>query len=304
MTLHQLRVFAKVAELQSFTEAAKALRLTQPSISALIQELVGELRYKLFERRGIKMALTPEGKVLLRRTQQALAVLEGAKDEIAEAHGLKKGKLAVGGSALAAAAFLPLAIEQFKNRHPGVEVSLKIDRNDSLEKRLLEGDLDIAVLRIAPRSPLLIATPYWEEEVVAVALPKHPLVESRSVPLALIAKEPLIVNRRGSVIRDMVERRFTEAGLPFVARLEVDVPFCARDAIRSAVLSGLGIGFLSRPHIVEDLEVGRLKALKVPDLGLKASLLIAVHKKRQNTLVQAFSRFLKDRKSERKRQWG
>jgi len=114
MTLHQLKVFAKVAELQSFTEAAKALRLTQPSVSSLVQGLARELRYKLFERHGLRIALTPEGKVLLRRAQEALAIIEDTKDEIDEIHGLKKGKIVVGGSPIPVASFLLKNVQDFK----------------------------------------------------------------------------------------------------------------------------------------------------------------------------------------------
>jgi DNA-binding transcriptional LysR family regulator len=146
MTLHQLRVFTKVAEVQSFTKAAKELRLTQPSVSSLVQGLVSELKYKLFERRGMKIALTPEGAVFLRRVGEALATIHGAQDEIDEIHGLKKGKIRVGGSALAAASFLPVAVQKFKQEHPGIDVCLKIERSRVLEKKLVEGDLDLAVL--------------------------------------------------------------------------------------------------------------------------------------------------------------
>ncbi|MGH7769061.1 MAG: LysR family transcriptional regulator [Candidatus Binatia bacterium] len=297
MTLHQLRVFAKVAELQSFTEAAKALHLTQPSVSALIQDLVGELKYKLFERRGIKMALTPEGKVLLRRTQQALTVLEGTKDEIAEVHGLKKSKLTVGGSAIAGATFLPEVVQRFKKSNSKVEVSLIIERSEILENKLLRGDLDMAVLGRAPHSPLLTVTLYREEEVSVIASPKHPLAGKRSVPLEFIAKEPLIVHEKGTAVRDMVERRFAERRLPLMPALEVPLQVGTRDAIRRSVMNRLGIGFLPKCHVLSDIEAGRLKVLNVPGLKLKRSLYIAVHKNRETPpLCRAFVAFLRRHK--------
>src|ERR1044072_7835763 len=109
MTLHQLRVLVKVAEVQSFTEAAKALGLTQPSVSSLIQGLVDELKYELFELHGIKISLTSEGAVFVRRARDALAIIDGASDEIDEIHGLRKGRLAAGGSPVPPASCPPLA---------------------------------------------------------------------------------------------------------------------------------------------------------------------------------------------------
>jgi DNA-binding transcriptional LysR family regulator len=293
MTLHQLRVFVKVAELQSFTEAAKALRLTQPSVSSLVQDLVGELKYKLFERRGIKVFLTQEGTVFLRRTREALAIIEGTRDEIDEIQGLKKGKISIGGSTLAATSFLPVAVQAFKKQHAGIEVVLKIQRSAMLEKKLLDGELDLAILGAAPRSPLLIGTPYRDEEIVVIAPPKHPLTKRRSVSLESLSREPFITPEKGMRIREMVEQRFIEKRLPFVSALEVGSEFGARDAIKSAVANGLGIAFFAKSHAAVDVSAGRLKVLKVPELNLKRSLHIVIHKNRQNSpLIQTFSRFL------------
>ena len=294
MTLHQLKVFIKVAEMQSFTEAGKALHLSQPSASALVQDLVRELKCKLFERRGIKISLTQEGTVLLRRARKALAILEGAGDEIDEIRGLKKGKIRVGGSTLAACSFLPVAVQAFKKRHSGINVILKIHGSDGLERKLLEGELDLAVLGRAPQSSKLVGEPFRDDEVVVIAPPKHPLTKRRSVSLKLLSKEPFITPEKDSLTRGMVERSFFEKGLPFVPVLEVGAEFGARDAIRSAVANGLGIGFFAKSHALADISAGRLKVLKVPELNLKRTLYIAVHKTRQNSpLILTFTDFLK-----------
>jgi DNA-binding transcriptional LysR family regulator len=293
MTLHQLRVFVKVAEMRSFTEAAKALDLTQPSVSSLIHGLVDELKYELFERRGTKIILSPEGVVFLRRTREALAVIEGTQDEIDEIRGLKKGKISVGGSTLAATSFLPVAVQAFKKQHPGVEVVLKIQRSGNLEKKLLDGEVDVAIIGFPPHSGLLAGSHYRNEEVVVVAPPRHPLTKRRTVSLELLSKEPLITPEKGMRIRETVEQRFVEKGLPFVPVLEVAAEFGARDAIRSAVANGLGIAFFAKSHVLADIKGGRLKVLKVPELDLKRSLYIAVHKNRRNApLIKTFIQFL------------
>ena len=295
MTLHQLRVFLKVADLRSFTQAAKALHISQPSVSGLVQDLVQELGVKLFERRGMKVVLTPAGNVLLGRAQAVVSVLEGTKDEIEEVEGLKKGKIRVGGSVLAAATFLPLAVQTFKREHPGIEVVLKIERSESLERMLLEGELDVAITTLFLRSPRLISKPFLEEKVVVISPPTHPLARKRSVPLRLLANEPLIVHEKGTVIRDKVEKKFVEKGVAFVPALQVDRERAGRDAIRSAVANGLGIGFLSHCFVSGDLKAGRVKELNVPELMLSQMLYLNVSKKRDKAspLTQNFIEFLK-----------
>jgi DNA-binding transcriptional LysR family regulator len=280
MTLHQLRVFVKVAEVQSFTEAAKALGLTQPSVSSLIQGLVDELEYELFERHGIKISLTPEGAVFARRARDALAIIDGTKNEIDELHGLKKG-----------------TVQQFKKDHPGIQVVLKIQSNNSLERQLLEREIDLALLSGAPHSPLLRSEVYLEEQIVAIAPPHHPLARKRGVTLRMLAKEPLVASDSGIQTRDMVEQRFARKGVAFTAAIEVSGQIGARDAIRNAVANGLGIGFIAHCHVIGDVEAGRVKILNVPELNLKRVIYIVTHKNRQITPpVQAFKDFLRRHK--------
>jgi DNA-binding transcriptional LysR family regulator len=295
MTLHQLNVFATVAKLRNFTLAADNLRVSQPSVSLLVKSLERELEVKLFEKLGNKVRLTVAGERLLQDTEEILARVEGIRERIDEIKGLKKGKISVGGSSSAATSFLPATVDKFKKQYPGVEVILKIERSTSLEKRLLEGELDLAVMGLAPRSPLLVYEIYREEDVVAIAPPSHPLTKKRSVSLELIAKERLITHDKGTLTRDLVEQRFAQLRLPFAPMLELNPQIGARDAIRSAVASGLGIGFLSQCHVVADVKAGRLKVLNVPHLKLKRPMYIAVHKNRQgSSFVQAFIALLKN----------
>lgn len=297
MTLHQLEVFAKVAKLRSFTQAGESLRIRQPSVTLLIKGLERELEVKLFEKLGNKVHLTGAGERLLQDAEEILAKVEGIKEGMDELKGLKKGRLTVGGSFTAAASFLTIAVQRFKKGYPGVDVTLKIQRSKTLERNLLDGELHLAIMGWTPHSPLLATEPYREEEIVVIARPDHPLTKKRSVPLELIAKEAFITNEKGTPIREMAERTFAERGLPFSVALEVDVQFGSRDAIKTAVASGLGIGLSFMCHVTWNVKAGHLKVLKVPELRLNRTLYIVIHKKWQGSpLVQAFIDFLRQYK--------
>jgi len=294
MTLYQLKVFATVAKFKSFTLAAEALRVRQPSVTLIVQALQRELDTKLFERLGNKIHLTPVGEELLREAEAIVTKAEGIKDKIDEVKGLKKGKISVGGSSIAAASFLPIAIHMYKKRHPGIEVTLSIQDSRGLGKDLLEGKLDVAILSLATRSPALVTELYREEDVVVIASPNHPLARKRSIPLKLLANEPLIVPERDNRIRDEIEQIFLDRGLSFTPAFEVNLRLGSRDAIKGAVARGLGIGFTSRPYITSDVKAGRLKTLKVVDFNLKRTMYITVHKSKQQSVhVQSFIIFLK-----------
>jgi len=295
MTLHQLQIFAAVAKIGSFTKVAEHMHVRQPSVSLLVKGLEREYGVKLFEKLGNKVRLTLAGEKLLHRSEEILARVKGIKEEIDEIKGLKKGRIRVGGSALAAASFLPVVIEKFKKEHQGIEVILKIQRTEDLEKGLLEGELDLAIVGWLVRAPLLLAEPFLEEEIVAIAPPRHPLTKKRFVSLKALAQEPLIAPERGIRTRELLEQRFAREALPFVPLVEISAQTGARDTIRSAVAGGLGIGFVARCHALGDIKAGRVKLLKVPGLNLKRTMYIVIHKSRQKTSspVQAFKEFLR-----------
>lgn len=299
VTLYQLKVFATVAKFRSFTLAGETLRVRQPSVSLLIKGLEQELEVKLFEKIGNKIHLTTAGEALLHDVEEILAKVEGIKERVDEVKGARKGRISVGGSALAAASFLPGAVQRFKKEHPGIEVTLKIQRSELLEKNLLEGEFHLAIMSRMPRSPLLTAEVYRDKEVVVIASPNHPLTKRRSVPLELLAREQSMISGEG-YIHEMVDRRFAEKGLPFAPMLEVDVHAGGRDAMKSAVASGLAIAFITKFYVISEIEAGRLRILRVPELQLKRTMYIAVHKDRQNsTLVQVFIEFLRHYKSQK-----
>jgi DNA-binding transcriptional LysR family regulator len=222
-----------------------------------------------------------------------LGIAEKIPEEMDEVTGLKKGRLAVGGSGFAGSTFLPVAVQAFKKAFPSIEVKVMIQRTEILEEKLLNGKLDVALMGSAPKSPLIDAKLYREERVVVIAPPNHPLTKKRSVPLKLLAQEPMVVDEKGTLSRRMVEEVFFEKRLPFEPALEINVLSAGRDAIKTAVASGLGISFLPEHCIFLDVKAGLLKVLRVPDLNVKRAMYLAFHKRRKNYLVQAFVDFLK-----------
>ena len=293
MTLWQLKAFTTVAKEGSFTKAGKILGISQPSVSALVIGLQKELNVRLFEKLGTKPHLTEAGRRLFELVNSALATIEKIPEELDQVKGLKKGRLAVGGSGFAGATLLPIAVQAFKKAFPTVKVSLMVQPSVVLEEKLLNGELDLGLLGIPPKSPLIVARPFREERIVVIAPPNHRLAKKHSVPLALVAKEPLIIEERGGgTIRNMIETLFARKGLDFAPELEIDTAFGGRDAVKSAVASGLGIAFIPEHQVTSDIKAGRLKVLKIPGLKLKRAMYLAFHKRRQNPFVQTFVDFL------------
>ena len=293
MTLWQLQVFATVVKEGSFTKAGKLLRIAQPSVSALLISLQKELGIKLFEKLGMRAHLTDAGRELLPLVQRALAIVEKIPETMSQVKALKKGRIRVGGAVLAAGSFLPVAVQEFKLAHPGIDVVLKIDRSAALERMLLDGDIDVALTSSLPYSRRLISGAFHEEKVVVITSPQHPLTKRRTVPIRLLANEPLITYEKGTMIRDRLEKIFTDNGMVLTPALQVDRERGGRDIIRTGVASGLGIGFISRCFVVGNLKAGRIKELNVPEINFNQTVYLNVCKNRaSNPFVDLFTELL------------
>lgn len=291
MTLHQLKVFLTIVKLNGVAQASKALHISQPSVSGVVQSLQDELGVKLFERLGNKRHLTEAGKRVLQRAETVLANTEAIKEDLDELKGLKKGKLSVGSAGIATPLILQ-AVHNFKSQFPDIDVSLMLQKTAVLYQKLLDGELDIAIAGRPSPSSLILAEPYREEEVVFIASTKHPLARKRSVSLQLLAKEPLIGYHDGP-IAEMIAQRFAEAGLTYKPVFPINLQMGSREAVRSAVASGLGIGSQTKCHVLGDVKAGRIKILNLPELNVKRIMYIAVHKTRADlSLVSAFKALL------------
>ena len=299
MTLHQLRAFALVAELGSYKDAAEAFEVSRPCMTFLIKGLEKEYQLKLFNRIRNRTVISSSGEVLLQKAKRVLDDANQLEEEVNKLNGLEKGKLSVGGSSLASYLFLPVVVQKYKLKFSGIEIHLEIQDSKQLEKLLLDGHFDLVIMGFRPQSPLLVSEFYIAEKIVAIAPPDHPLTKRESVSLELLAKESLVITSKGNQVRDKVERRFSERGLPFKSALEISSIHGARSAIKSALLGGLGVSFITRCYLLPEFQTGEIKQLKVPGLDVRRELYIVRHKNRQDAkLLQTFVNFLWDYQKE------
>jgi DNA-binding transcriptional LysR family regulator len=235
MEVVQLRCFLSVAELQSFSGAARRHFVTQPAVSLRIRSLeqaVGEI---LIERSGARVRLTPAGEVFRERCREALAALDSGLSEVADLTGLKRGKLAVGAIDAAGIYLLPSVLRRYHALHPGIELVVRVEPSAALVEHVLLGRLDCAVITLPVGRPELQVTPLEEETLVLVA-PPGPRRSARDV----FRIHPLIAYPRESVTRGLIDRALEERGIAPRTAMELGHP----EAILRMVEAGLGAAVL------------------------------------------------------------
>ena len=240
LDLHRLRVFVEVVRQGGFSQAAKVVFATQPTVSKAVKQLEDELGMPLLTRTGQRSELTAAGKIVYRRALSLLGESGDLITELDELRGLKRGTLRIGFPRLGSSAlFAPLYVS-YRRRYPDVEVDIAIQDSKDLEELLRAGELDIAALA-SPISKDFDSQEVRTEPLVVLLPPDHALASRKAIKLSSIANFPLILFDEAKV-NDMILDACADEGIsPKIAAHSSQADF-----IVELVAAGFGIGFLPR----------------------------------------------------------
>ncbi|MGH7308975.1 MAG: selenium metabolism-associated LysR family transcriptional regulator [Candidatus Rokuibacteriota bacterium] len=292
MDLHRLEVFVKVAELGSFSRAAEALFLTQPTVSEHVRALEEGLGVQLLDRLGRGATPTPAGQLLLGYAQRILVLMREARQAVDRFQGRLLGELVVGGSTIPGEYILPPLIGQFKAKYPDISISLRVGSSQQITEWVEAGRVEIGVVGARPSSRVLVARELMADQIVIVVPPEHAWARRRSVRLADIRTEPLVLRERGSGTRQALERALAEAGSD-LSGFRVAGEMGSTQAVKQAVRAGIGVTLVSSLAVEDECRAGLLVRVRVEDLDLRRSFHVVTHRDRSRSpLAQAFLEFV------------
>jgi DNA-binding transcriptional LysR family regulator len=240
--LRQIRYFLAVAEELHFGRAAERLHLTQPPLTVAIRRLERELGVQLFARTTRRVALTPAGEAFQRRVQSAVIDLDEAADDVASVAAGLSGRIRVGFVSSASYTTIPEAIRAFRRERPRVELVLSPLTSGEQIEQLLEGDLDLGLIRDPGEVPGLTMELVGTEDLVAVLHEAHPLASGEEVRPADLEQEPMILfpYRLMPGFVNRIHRLFD--GLEFSPQVVQQA--IHQETVLGLVAAGLGISIL------------------------------------------------------------
>jgi DNA-binding transcriptional LysR family regulator len=296
-TLRQFEVFLAVAKAGSFRAAAEAMHLSQPALSQHVGEMERELGTRLFDRLGRKVALTEAGRVLEEHAHRLFASLASAREAVADLGGLKRGSLVLGASTTPGIYVLPGMIAAFQKKHPGVALSLRIGNSALIEEQIRGNELDLGVVGGHPlRLGEECVAAGLLDELILIVPPNHSWARRREIQPSQLEGERLLVREEGSATRKVTERALQRAGGHIKASMELG----HTEAIKQAVIAGLGIAFVSIHAIRGDLAVGRLRAIRLKGMRIQRHFHIIHNEARTlSTSARAFIELLKTARVDR-----
>ncbi|SFM66722.1 transcriptional regulator, LysR family [Ectothiorhodospira mobilis] len=270
MTPENLKAFITVAATGSFSAAAQQLHLTQPAVSKRVAALETALDRRLFDRIGRRVHLTEAGRVLLPRARQVMDAMDEARRLLDTLSGRVEGPLLLATSHHIGLWRLPPVLQAFAARHPAVELDLRFMDSEEACRAAEQGAVDLAVVTLpSPPSPLLTARQVWDDPLVLLTAPDHPLA-SGAVDTARLGQYPALLPPAGTFTRGLVDTAFARHGIRPPRVLETHY----LESLRMMIRIGLGWGILPR-----SMAQG-LHTLDWPGLGLRRALGWVAHRDR------------------------
>ncbi len=257
MNLNQLAIFHAVAQSGNLTRAADALCISQPAVSKQLRGLEKSLGTALFHRLSKGVRLTEAGHLLLEYSGRIFDLEIEAERALAELRELQRGGLIIGASTTIGIYLLPEVMGAFQKLHPRIELQLEIANTEKIQRELTANKIDLALTEgVLPGSEWQ-ADAFLSDEIIAVAGKNHALAAKKKLTPQHLQDQRILLREAGSGTRRVVENAFREKAIP----LEFVMSLGSTEAIKRAVMNGMGIAFVSRLAVEDELKTGELVEL-------------------------------------------
>ncbi len=270
---YRLHVFRLVAEKLNFTQASRELHISQPAVTQHIKQLEEYYAQPLFVRGAGGISLTAAGRALLEHTVKVEAMHAALDQRLQSGPAEVGGPLKLAASTTIAQYLLPRWLGRFQQRHPRVELSLRMGNTEEVTGALLAGRVDLGLIEGPSGRRELKETHFYEDEILPVMAPDHPLAAKKKIRVEELQELPCVMREQGSGTRRVVELALKRAGInprKLKVVLDIDNP----ETIKGLVETGVGVGFLSKLALRHELARGILQEFAVP--GLKITRPLAV----------------------------
>ncbi|WKA55722.1 LysR family transcriptional regulator [Planococcus shixiaomingii] len=193
MDIRQLSYFIEVAKFKSFTKAALALHLSQPSLSKMVKNLEEELDVTLFDRSSRQIVLTDAGEVVFQQAQKLLNGMDDLSTSLYDVMNLKKGKIKIGLPPVISTLFFPTIIAEFQKAYPDISIMLAEDGAKKVEKKVIDGEVDLGFVMLPVDEEKFDVVPFVHQEIKLLVHKSHPLADRDVIDLIEFKDDPFLL---------------------------------------------------------------------------------------------------------------
>ncbi|HEY0375587.1 MAG TPA: LysR substrate-binding domain-containing protein [Pyrinomonadaceae bacterium] len=268
MEITQLEFFLKVVEEGGFSKAAERVFRTQPAVSIAVKRLEEEVGAPIFDRSQKTPTLTEVGQVVHDYAQRIIALRDQAREAVAEIRALERGRVRIGANESTSLYLLPDLILGFREKHPKIKVEIYRHASERLPREVLDGNVDFALMAFEPSRSELEYFPILKDELVLIFSPKHPLASRDSVAVKELGQESFLAHNVKASSRLKVIETFAKHHTP----LNITLELATVETIKRFVQKQIGIAFVPRMCVTEELERGTLASIPVRGLTYTRTL--------------------------------
>ena len=259
MADRRLQVFHTVARLLSFTKAAETLHMTQPAVTFQIRQLEEFFNTRLFDRTHNRISLTAAGEQVFEYADKIISLYSEMENSIREMTGDVSGILIIGASTTIAEYMLPGLLGEFKERHPGINIRLKISNSLGIVHMVEDNSIDVGIVESPISNKNLTVEVCWYDKLVFISLPQHPLAKKATISVQDMLGLPFVCREEGSGTREFICEYLEKNDLQ-LDDLDLNLEVGNPEAVKSAVEAGLGVSIVSEATVVKELKLGTLAA--------------------------------------------
>jgi molybdate transport repressor ModE-like protein len=255
----RLRLLVEVGRRGSISAAAETCRIGQPSATKHLKTLEAAVGEKLVERNGRSSQLTEAGEVVAGHAARVLDTLQAMQEDLQALHDAERGTLTLAASTTPGSYVLPAILQCFADRHPGVDVDIAMGSSAWVADRVAKREYSLGIAGEIEFPRGIRTEPFLDDELVGVAAPDRVKLRRGRIPPAELERWTLLVREAGSSTRAVTERFLARSGCHPTNRWELD----SNEAIKRSVQAGLGVGFLSKLVVADELKRGELVSFRL-----------------------------------------
>ncbi len=272
MTLRHYKIFIAVCDSRNMTSAAERLYISQSAVSQTISELERNYNVKLFERLTKKLYITKAGERLLGYARHIISLNLAAENEMRELQ--DSGYLRIGSSITIGAYVLPSLISKYKTLYPKTDVEVFVDNTEKIENMILMDKVDIGVIEGVLTSKELYETTFMDDELVLICNNTHKFSHMHCISAPELETEHFVIREQGSGTRKIFEAVMSANNVKWNP-----IWTCNNtDAIKMAVIEGIGVSVISKRAISQELLNGTIRIIPINEFNFKRNFKISYHK--------------------------
>lgn len=278
ITIQQMEAIISLVTERSFSRAAKKMLLTQPALTKNIKNVEDYLGVRVVNRNNTGISLTPEGKIVYDYARRIIKLRNEATEKILKMQEKPGGDIYVGASTIPATYILPRALSTFRKKHDTINVHVQTADSEETLNMVLDNEVEIGFIGKRPQSKKLIARSLWRDRLVLAVPANHQWRKKKSIAVEELMKEPFVLREKGSATRDILEIYFKESKSIVLGQFNICAVLGSSEAIKEAIIAGLGVSIISIYAIKRELAQGLLLEIRLEGCNIERDFYL-IHQK-------------------------